>query len=481
MAPTDVPAQFELRASLGHPTPQSKVIRMSQPATRESASPDRPAARSRRRFLKDTATVVAGAALGSLALSRSAHAAGNGTIKIGMIGSGGRCAGAATESMQASPDVKLVAMCDLFEDRVRGKRDILKQSLPEQVMVDDDHCFVGFDGYKKVIDAADVVLIACASKFHPLYALAAIQAGKHVFVEKPHGIDPVGTRQIAAACELANKKGLSLLSGLQSRFETGYQETIKRIHDGAIGDVVAMQSMFLRGPYQLEQRPADMSDVQYQYYNWYHFKWLSGDDVPQSLVHNFDRMRWIMKEANPKWAFGLGGRSGSFGEVYGDMFDHDTVVYEYESGARLYALCRTTYNCYNNAGDIVMGSKGTCYLDRCEIRGANAWKFRGERNNPYQAEQAALVEAVQKNEPINSGYHMVDSTMATVMGQMTCYTGQPIEYEEAYNSTLQYLPAPEDASFDIQPPTTPDATGNYRLPMPGTTSVAELATWARQS
>ncbi len=352
---------------------------------------------------------------------------------------------------------------------------------PIKYCVDDDHCFVGFDGYQKVIEAADVVLIACASKFHPMYAEAAIQAGKHVFVEKPHGIDPVGVRQMASACELAKKKGLSLLSGLQSRFDKGYQETVKRIHDGMIGDVIAMQSMFLRGPYQLEHRPERISEVEYQFYNWYHFKWLSGDDVPQSLVHNVDRMRWIMNEATPKWAFGLAGRSGSFGDEYGDMYDHDTVVYEFESGARLYALCRTTSNCYNNAGDIIMGSKGTCYLDRYEIKGETDWKFRDERNNPYQAEQAALVEAVQKNEPINSGYHMVDSTMTTVMGQMTCYTGQPIEYEEAYKSELLYLPAPQDASFDIEPPTKPDATGNYRLPMPGTSSVKDLATWAKLS
>ncbi len=437
---------------------------------------------SRRRFLKDSATIAAGAALGTLALQRSVHAAGDGTIKIGMIGSGGRCGGAATESMHASPDVKLVAMCDLFESRVRGKRDLLKQMLPEQVQVDDDHCFVGFDGYQKVINEADVVLIACASKFHPMYAEAAIKAGKHVFVEKPHGIDPVGVRQMKSACELAEKKGLSLLSGLQSRFDSGYRETVKRIHDGAIGDIVAMQAMFLRGPYQLERRPENISEVQYQFYNWYHFKWLSGDDVPQSLVHNVDRMRWIMNEESPKWAFGLAGRSGSFGEVYGDMYDHDTVVYEFESGTRLYALCRTTYNCYNNAGDIIMGTKGTCYLDRCEIQGETKWKFpRDQRNNPYQAEQAALIEAVKKNEPINSGYHMVDSTMTTVMGQMTCYTGQPVQYEEAYNSKLQYLPAPQDASFSIKPPTTPDASGNYPLPMPGTTTIPELATWAKKS
>jgi myo-inositol 2-dehydrogenase/D-chiro-inositol 1-dehydrogenase len=228
---------------------------------------------TRRRFLKDSAMLASGAALGTLALSRSVHAAGEGTIKIGMIGAGGRCSGAAAESMQASPDVKLVAICDLFEDRVKGARDNLKAQAPNQVVVDDDHCFAGFDGYQKVIDSADAVMIACASKFHPMYAEAAIKAGKHVFVEKPHAIDPVGVRRMAAVCDLAKTKGLSILSGLQSRFDNGWQETVQRIHDGAIGDIVAMQSMFLRGPYRLEARQPNATEMQFQYRNWYHFLW----------------------------------------------------------------------------------------------------------------------------------------------------------------------------------------------------------------
>ncbi len=169
----------------------------------KSKSPDHT---TRRRFLQDSAILASGAALGTLALSRSVHAAGDGTIKIGMIGAGGRCSGAASESMAASPDVKLVAMCDLFENRVKSARDSLKTQAPNQVLVDDEHCFTGFDGYRKVIDASDAVMIACASKFHPMYAEAAIKAGKHVFVEKPHGIDPVSVRRMADVCELAKKK-----------------------------------------------------------------------------------------------------------------------------------------------------------------------------------------------------------------------------------------------------------------------------------
>ena len=437
----------------------------------------KPATQTRRSFLKDSAAVATGAALGTLALPRSVHAAGDGTIKIGMIGSGGRCAGAASESMTASPDVKLVAMCDLFADRVERSYKALKTQHGEQVMVDDDHRFVGLDGYQKVIDSCDAVMIACASKFHPMYAEAAIKAGKHVFVEKPHGIDPVGVRRMAGACELAKKKGLSLLSGLQSRFNPGWQETVKRIHDGAIGDIVAMQSMFLRGPYRLEPRLEGLSETEYQYSNWYHFKWLSGDDVPQSLVHNVDRMCWIMNEETPKWAFGMAGRSGSFGEVYGDMYDHDTVVYEFDSGPRLYALCRTTYNCYNNGGDIIMGTKGTCHLHSTRSPAKPIGSTRARKDTGYLEEQAALVNAIKTNQPLNSGYHMINATMITVMGQMTCYTGQPINYDDVCQSDLQYLPTPDEATMDMAPPTKPDAKGEYPIPLPGTTSLKELPTW----
>ncbi len=424
---------------------------------------------SRRDFLK--ASTAGAAALGGLSFARSAHAEGKQTIKIGMIGCGGRCSGAAAQSMKAGPDVNLVAMYDVFPERVERARKALQKESKEQVRVADDHCFSDFDGYKKVIDAVDVVLIACASKYHPMYSEAAIKAGKHVFVEKPHAIDPVGVRRMEAVCKLAKEKKLSVVSGLQSRFHLGWQETVKRIHDGAIGDVVAMQSMFLRGPYRLEARRPDLTETQYQFFNWYHFCWLSGDDVPQSLVHNVDRMSWIMKEEMPTWCFGLGGRSSSFGEVYGDMYDHNTVVYEYASGARMYALCRTQNGCYGNSGDIIMGSKGTCELARCRIKGETNWQYEGPRNNPYDDEQKALIESVRSGKPINSGYHMNNSTMIGVMGQVACYTGKPVKWDEAYKSDLEYGPSPDEATFETPPPTLPDETGNYPLPMPGITKL----------
>lgn len=428
---------------------------------------------TRRDFLKKSATGAAAGitALGALSIARSAHAAGDGTIKIGMIGCGGRCSGAAAQSMTADPGVKLVAMYDIFDNRLQASKKHLTAAHPKQVDVKPDRCFTDFDGYQKVIDSCDLVLIACASKFHPMYSEAAVKAGKHVFVEKPHAIDPVGIRRMRKVCQMATQKNLSLVSGLQSRFNPGWQETVKRIHDGAIGDIVAMQSMFLRGPYRLVGRDPTLSETQYQFSNWYHFRWLSGDDVPQSLVHNVDRMSWIMKDEMPKWAFALAGRSASFGGVYGDMFDHHTVVYEYASGVRLYALCRTEVGCYNNSSDIIMGTKGTCHLGQYRITGKTNWKYRGENKNPYQIEQDVLVKSIRQGKPYNSGSYMNDSTLIGILGQIASYTGKSVTWEDAKNSDLRYGPTPEESNFDTKPPTTPGKDGNYPLPKPGITKL----------
>ena len=429
---------------------------------------------SRRDFVKVGATISGGTMLG-LGLHRAVHASGSDVIKVGMIGCGGRCSGAAAEALATGPDVRLVAMTDVFESKVQAALQNLKKLFPDKVVVDQDHCFTGLDGYKKVIEASDVVLIACASKYHPFYSEEAIKAGKHVFVEKPHGIDPVGVRRMQAACDLAKEKGLSIVSGLQSRFDVGWQECMKRIHDGIIGDIVAVQAMFLRGPYQVMTRKPGQSEVEFQYWNWYHFCWLSGDDVPQSLVHNMDRVTWALKEEMPEWCFGLGGRSASYGEGLGDMYDHQTVVYEYKSGARVYAMCRTQSGCYGNSSDIIMGTKGTCYLGEKRIVGETNWQYEGPKNNPYLSEQQALFDSIRKGQPINSGYHMAQSTMVTVLGQLAVYTGQAMRFDEVAKMDFQYRPTVEEARLDMEPPTVPDATGNYPLPKPGISSLEWIA------
>jgi len=422
---------------------------------------------SRRDFLKSAAVGVV--TVGGLSFARSAHAAGDDTIRVGLIGCGGRGPGAALNAMNADPGVRLVAMTDIFADRVQNQAKRLKKQKPDQVEVDAAHCFSGLDGYKDVIESSDVVVIACSAKYHPVYLEAAIKAGKHVFVEKPHAIDPVGVRQVRAACELAKQKGLSLMSGLHSRHHFGYQETIKRVHDGAIGEIIAIEENFLRGPYGLYYRQPNQSEVEYQFSNQYHFAWLSGDDVPQSLVHNVDRATWAMKGQTPVKAHGLGGRSSSFGEVYGDVFDHHSVVYEYANGVQMYAFCRTENGCYNNCDSILLGSKGRAVVTRCRIEGETNWRYKGHGGSPYDTEHRVLFSAIRSGKPVNSGEYMADSTLIGVMGQLSCYSGRELTWDQVAKSDFVFLPKPEDVRMDMEPPVKPNAEGWYPVPKPGLT------------
>jgi myo-inositol 2-dehydrogenase/D-chiro-inositol 1-dehydrogenase len=423
---------------------------------------------SRRDFLKTSATATAATALATLDVGRFAHAAGSDTIKVGMIGCGGRNAGAAVQALTADPGARLVAMCDIFRDRIQEKLGAIRKAKPDQVLVDNDHCFTGFDGYKKVIAASDVVLIANAAKFHPLHLMAAIQAGKHVFVEKPHGIDPAGIKLVRAACNLAKQKKLSVQSGLQSRHHTGYAETIQRIHDGQIGEIVAIEENFLRAPYGITERKPGLTELQWQCSTQYHFTWLSGDDVVQSLVHNFDRANWVMHGQPPVKCHGLGGRSTMVEAIYGNVFDHHSVVYEFANGVRLYGFCRTTTGCYDESSSIILGSKGRASILRCEIRGEKNWRWQGQCD-PYQIEHDKLFAAIRSGNPINSGDYMADSTLIAIMGQISCYTGQEVTWEQITASDFAYPPKPEECRDDMAPPVEPGADGSYPVYQPGRT------------
>lgn len=425
---------------------------------------------SRRQFLKLSATAVSSVALTSLDLSRTAHAAGSDTIRVGLIGCGGRNSGAAVQALTADPGARLVAMCDIFLDRIHAKRDAIKAERPGQVTVSDDHCFAGFDGYKKVIESSDVVLIANAAKFHPFHTLAAVRAGKHVFTEKPHGIDPAGIKLMKAACDLAKEKKLSVVSGLHSRYYPGFTETIQRIHDGAIGEIVSIEENFLRAPYGVIPRKPGLSELEWQCSTQYHFVWLSGDDVVQSLVHNLDRSSWVMKEQPPVKCHGLGGRSAMFDAIYGNVFDHHSVVYEYANGVRLYAFCRTTNGCYDEDSSIILGSKGKASLKACRIWGETNWRWQGKAD-PYQIEHDKLFASIRSGQPINNGDYMTRSTMVTVMGQISCYTGKEVTWEQINQSDFAYLPKPGDCHDGMEPPTKPGTDGRYPVYVPGQTKL----------
>jgi len=426
----------------------------------------KPTKLSRRDFLKTSTAAASAAVSGALGIRHNLFAGGSDIIRVGMIGCGGRNAGAAAQALTADAGTRLVAMCDIFMDRVKEKLAILKEQKGEQVVVDDEHCFAGFDGYKHVIDSSDAVLIANAAKFHPLHTMAAIQAGKHVFVEKPHGIDPAGVKLIQQASELARQKRLCLVSGLQSRYHTGYAETIQRIHDGAIGDVVAIEENFLRAPYGVIPRKEGLSELAWQCSTQYHFRWLCGDDVPQSLVHNLDRSSWVMHNQAPVKCHGLGGRSSMTEPIYGDVFDHHSVVYEFDNGVPIYAFCRTTTGCYNSTSSIVLGSKGKASVLQCRIWGETNWRWEG-KCDPYQREHDVLFAAIRKGSSVNNGDYMARSTMITVMGQISCYTGKEVTWEQINKSDFYYPPKAEQCRDDMEPPVKPGADGSYPVPKPG--------------
>jgi len=423
---------------------------------------------TRRTFLKTS--LAAGAALTTpLSLTRSAHAAGADGFRVGLIGCGGRGSGAAANAMNAGEDVKLVAMADLFEDRLAPARARLKELSPNQVQVDDDHLFHGFDAYKKVLESdVDVVLIAPASHFIPAHLGAAIAAGKHVFCEKPHALDVPGIKAVTGICEEAKQKGLAIVSGLCWRYDQAVRETMKRVHDGAIGEIIAVQENYVGGPYYAKERDPQWSELEYQFQNWYHFNWLSGDQTAQQLIHSIDKASWVLGDVPPLKAWGMGGRQVCVDPKYGDQFDHHAVVFEYESGVRVFGFCRDIPGCYNGTTDVVFGSKGRAQMpSRCRIEGATQWEYRGEKASMYDLEHVELFQGIRTGKPVNNSSYMYTSTMLAILAQMVCYTGQEITWEKAMQSTLDYsLPK---YAFDAEPPVKPRDDGTYPTAMPGIT------------
>ena len=429
------------------------------------------AAASRRAFLKQSGRTLAVGAVGGLALARSVHAAGSDVIKIGLIGCGGRGCGAALNAMNAGPDVRLAAMADLFDDKVRAGRNRLQKARKDQVQVDDAHCFSGFDGYQKVL-ASDIstVLIAAASHFHPLMLDAAVKAGKHVFCEKPHGLDAPALRRVTATCEEAKKKGLSVVSGLMNRYNPGIRETLKRVFGGAIGRIVTIQETYCVGPYHVNKREPQWTEMQWQMRNWYHFNWLAGDQCIQQLIHSIDKASWALGDRPPLKAWGTGGRSACFGEPFGDLFDHQAIVFEYSDGVRVYGLCRNQVGCYNELSDVILGSKGQANLLQCRIDGETNWRYEGPKVNPYDVEHEELFASIRAGKPINNGSYMVSTSMLALMAQYVCHTGQELTWQQVVDSKLSTeLPR---YGWDVAPPIRPEKNGEYKIAVPGMTRLS---------
>ncbi len=430
-------------------------------------------ATSRRRFLQaSTATMIgAGLALDDR-MARCAHAAaGDVGLRLGLVGCGGRGRGAVVNALTADPHARLVALADVFADHVEQSIDALgKTPVAARVSVDPDHQFSGFDAYQKLIASdVDVVLLATPPHFRPLHLKACIDAGKHVFAEKPVAVDAPGVRAVLAACEQARQKNVSVVSGLMYRYDHALRETIQRIHDGAIGDIVAIQTTYNVGPpwFRNKEREPDWTEMQYQMRNWYPFTWLSGDHNVEQHIHSLDRSAWSLQDRPPQRAWGSGGRQFRDEPAIGTMFDHHCVTYEYDDGTRVFSHCRRQAGCANDISDHVLGAKGRANLLKYRIDGETNWQYKGPKPNGFVAEHEALFRAIREGQPINNGLYMAYSTLWAILGRMATYTGQTITWDQALNSQEDL--SPERYAWDAQPPVLPDERGNYPLAMPGIT------------
>jgi predicted dehydrogenase len=386
------------------------------------------------------------------------HAAGDDLIKVGLIGCGERGTGAAVNALSADKNVKLVAMGDAFEDRLESslKNLLAKKIVSAKVDVQPDAKFVGFDAYKEVIARCDVVLLTTPPQFRPLHLKAAVEAGKHVFAEKPVAVDAPGVRSVLETCEAAKKKNLSIVSGLCLRYDTSFRECVKRIHGGAIGEVVTLFANDYRGGRWAKVRQPDWTDMTYQMRNWYNFTWLSGDFNVEQHVHFLDVCAWVMGDKYPVRAMGMGGRSVLAGTEYGNIYDHFSIVYEYENGARLVSNTRQHPRTKGDMSAVALGSKGRSLLSEKDggmwIKAEKDWTFEGPNPNLYQQEHDELFASIRAGKPINNGAYMAKSTLLAIMGRMAAYTGQQVTWKMALESKEDLTPPKWDWSAKLPDP-----------------------------
>lgn len=395
---------------------------------------------NRRSFLKTTGAAVVGSTLAFHTSKAKAFSGLNSdTLKVGLIGCGGRGTGAANQALTADENVVLWAMGDVFPDKMEKSYTNLEKLHPEKVKVDKERQFLGFDAYQKVLDSGvDVVLLATPPAFRPDHLLAAINAGKHIFCEKPMAVDAPGVRKVLKAAKLAKEKEVSLMSGFCWRFHFPKRETFGRVLNGDIGDVMAVYNTYNTGELWSRPRQPEWGNLEFQMRNWLYHTWLSGDHIAEQAVHSIDMMSWALGDVLPTKVTATGGRQRRIEEIYGNVYDHFAVVYEYENGAKGFHFSRQQKDCSRSYAAEMLGTKGTCMVDcirrKHYITGPNEWKWRGESNNMYQTEHDELFAAIREGKLINEGEKMANSTMLAIIGRMAAYTGQTITWEEAINS-----------------------------------------------
>lgn len=409
---------------------------------------------NRRTFLKSTA--LAGGALAfNIGFPKEAFATNANTLKVGLIGCGGRGAGAASQAIAADPDCVLTAMGDAFSDRLEEAYKELIEIDPRKVKVEPANKFVGFDAYKKVIDSGvDVVLLATPPAFRPDHLKAAIDAGKHVFCEKPVAVDAPGVRKVMESAKKAKEKNLSLVSGFTFRYDSPKRAFFEKVLGGAIGDITAVSSTRNGGELWYKPRQPEWTDMEYQLRNWYYENWLSGDYIVEMIVHSLDLMSWAMGDKLPARATGSGGRQARVDKIYGNIYDHFAIEYEYANGTRGFSFSRQQPGCSNRNSLEIAGTLGNATINmgggNHEITGTNKWTYQGEKNNPYQTQHDELFASIRNHKPMNDGQIMVNSTMLAIMGRMVAYSGQTITWDDAFNSNQVLGPAFEQYGWDLK-------------------------------
>lgn len=395
---------------------------------------------SRRDFLRGTSAAVAVATASRFG---AVHAAGSDVIRVGLIGCGARGTGAARNVLEAAPGIRLVAMGDAFEARVAESLGLLTQKFGKLVDVPEDRRFAGLDAYHKVLaQDIDYVILASPPAFRPAHLQAAVDAGKHIFTEKPVAVDGPGVRQVLALAEQAKAKNLCIVAGTQRHHQAGYLETIQRIHDGAIGDIVAARCYWNQGGVWHKPREAGWSDTEWMLRNWQYFTWLSGDIIVEQHIHNIDVVNWAMR-AHPVKAVSLAGRQVRTGAEFGYVYDHFATDFEYANGVHMISMCRQIDGCANNISEALVGTRGTAQVGKYAIAGANAWQrpdMRDKDVDPYTQGHADLIAAIRGGRPLNELKAVAESTLTAIMGRMAGYTGQEVSWEQALNSQESLMP-----------------------------------------
>ena len=426
---------------------------------------------TRRNFLKtSTAAAAAGAALSST-IARTAHAQGSDEIRFALIGCGGRGQGASQNIFNTKGNTKLVAVADAFDGKASSAINNLSRRNEGKVDVPADRKFVGLDAYKKLLEVdADLVIIATPPGFKPQQFEAAVNAGKHVFMEKPVASDAVGVRRVLASVEESKKKNLMVGIGLQRRHEAQYLETIGRIHDGAIGDVIATRVYWNGGGIWYRNRTPEQTEMAFQCNNWYHFNWLSGDQICEQHIHNLDVGCWLKGEY-PVECNGMGGRDQRMDgdATKSQIFDHTFCEYTFADGTKMFSQGRHLSGSWTQVAEFAHGTKGTADVSGASISGEGGdWSFDRKNNQQgHQQEQHDLIEALMRGEIYNEGEYGALSTFTAILGREACYSGKVIKWDDLLQRGRELAPGIDDYTIDTQPPTFPGEDGKYPVPVPG--------------